>query len=131
MTYGGVFQVAGLADEDGPLVMMPDYSSSPNVQTCTKSSCYPNDDPVQSYTSKGINNGFGYAFYLADTTNYLNRCFASTKALNVIENEVGIPDVSEIDGVSDVTGFLSDVYADLFAARDYIFGFGFGVSVVR
>lgn len=128
VTYGGVFKVDGLADEDGPDVMMPDYSSSPNVKTCTAESCFPDNNVALSFASDGVNLGNGYAFYLCDSTSYLNRCFISSQALTVIENDVG-EELSGFDVVGEGTDFLSQLFSDLFAARDYVLGFGFGVSV--
>mmetsp|Transcript_2262 Transcript_2262/g.3599 ORF Transcript_2262/g.3599 Transcript_2262/m.3599 type:complete len:654 (-) Transcript_2262:40-2001(-) len=129
VTYGGVYQVGGLADENGPLVIMPDYSDSPNVQTCTQENCYPNNNPAESFTSSGVNYGNGYAFYLTDTTSYLHRCFTSTEAYNVIENAVG-ESISDLGDAEDATSFISELYSDLYSARDYVLGFGFGVSVL-
>jgi len=129
VTYGGVYKVDGLADENAPTVEMPDYTNSPNVQTCTQENCYPNNNPAESFTSSGVNYGNGYAFYLTDTTSYLHRCFTSTEAYNVIENAVG-ESISDLGDAEDATSFISELYSDLYSARDYVLGFGFGVSVL-
>mmetsp|Transcript_5580 Transcript_5580/g.8197 ORF Transcript_5580/g.8197 Transcript_5580/m.8197 type:complete len:658 (-) Transcript_5580:1234-3207(-) len=132
VTYGGVYKVDGLADESAPTVEMPDYSNSPNVQTCTQENCYPNNNPKESFTSSGVNSGMGYAFYLSDTTNYLNRCFISSDAYTVIEDAVEDTkdSITDLGAAEDVTSFISELYSDLYSAQNYILGFGFGVSVL-
>ena len=81
-----------------------------------------------------MNAGFGTAFYLADTDDYLGRCIPTTQALSALSELTGVDNLSDIDsyasdGFSLVSEFLTELYTDLVVARDWVLGIGFGGAV--
>jgi len=125
-----VYQVEGqfnqaIVDALGnPPIEMADYSSSPEVRTCTednKNDCYPNDNPAAAVIASAINSGYGYAFFLGDTTNYLHRCIMSSGATDYLVDEAGLESLTDIVPSDDVTDFISSAYSDLYVAQAWLF----------
>lgn len=134
ITYGGLYQT-----EDAWLppdyIQVANYSSSDDAQTCSGveevNTCYPFGSAALSWVSSGINKGFGYAFYAVDTYEVLRRCIADSDAIDELKEIIGSVDVvATSDAGSDDSGFWGNLYGDLFTARLYILGVGFGASVV-
>lgn len=138
VTYSGVWQTSRAALPID-FIQVADYSESENARACTQdttgSTCFPNlDDPVSSWNSRGVRQGSGYAFYAASTYMSMWRCFVTSSAhaelekiLNTPTDGVNLPGLSVLN---DVYAFWNRLYADLWSARAYVLGFGFGVSFV-
>ena len=130
VTYDGIFQVDGLSELPADFIQVADYSTSEDVQTCTLDTCYPNSNPAESWTSAGVRQGFGFAYYAADTYELLWQCFLNDAAEDRIDELVGADGLTRLAVTEDATKFFTKLYADMWAAGYYILGFGFGVSVL-
>jgi choline transporter-like protein 2/4/5 len=131
VTYNGVFQADNGSLSELPLdyIQVGDYSSSTDAISCTDDTCFPQQSPSLSWVSNGVNQGFGYAYYAADSYELLWRCYLTTEASARIEELVS----SQSGGLQiadDASQFFTKLYADLWVARKYVLGFGFGVSVL-
>lgn len=145
ITYGGIWQVQG-GGAELPLdyIQMGDYSQSSDALTCGDNNdvCFPNDSIEESWTSAGINEGYGFAYYAATTYELLYRCYITPEAeARIVEltgrtnstssrnnntgSTVGSSDATYID---DVYTFWGKLYGDIYISRHYILGFGFGLS---
>ena len=124
ITYAGMFQVDGSELPTDYVDVFP-YSGSDAI-ACTVDNCFPNNDPAQSFTSEGINEGFGYAYYIGDTYPLLSRCYLTIAAEKRIEELVSSG--GGLDVADSAYDFWNKLYGDLFVARKYIGIFGFGVS---
>jgi len=131
MTFDGVWQVEG-ALLDPSYVNVANYSKAENVVRCTDTLCYPNpSDPPSSWTTTGINQGLGFAYYAGDTYEVLLRCYYTVDAENEIADAIGPDEVGTgLVPEEDIYDFFNKLYADLWVARYYILGFGFGLSLV-
>jgi len=122
VTYGGIFQLEGYSELDADkIIQIADYSDSNNTVSCTADTCFPNNDPVQAFSSnQGINQGYGYAFYLLDTRPFLNRCLPTIESFQAIQNATGMSvlDVAQLDQA----GFYQRFYSDCWRARAWILG---------
>jgi hypothetical protein len=127
VTYGGVWQTDGaLLEED--FLQVGNYSGSEDVLFCSEDSCFPDSDDVSaSWSSSGVRKGFGYAYYAGDTFELLWRCYYTTQAERQIEEAVsdGSGGLAVVD---DLTAAWNKIFADMYTARRYVFGFGFGLS---
>lgn len=125
ITYGGIYSVEG-AELSPDFVQMADYSTSPDALQCTQQTCFPNaSDPATSWTSDGIAEGNGFAYYVGDSYSVLSRCFLTNAASDRIAQIVGAN--STLAAASDGARIWNNLYADLWTAKAYIFGFGFGL----
>ena len=110
ITYNGTWQTSdGSAQLDPDFLQVADYSNSSDAITCTDELCFPDDAPAASWNSRGVNEGFGFAYYAATTYDALWRCYVTTAATDRIAEQVnatfGVPD--ELDfGI----GALDSVY---------------------
>jgi hypothetical protein len=157
VTYSGIWQVTTeILDENGTtrvggggatlptdFIQVGDYSSAAageeEALSCTTELCYPNSDPAQSWTSAGIQKGFGFAYYAADTYELLWRCYFTDAAIASIEQAVNASTSSSDQNAAEAAGldnvydsayqFWNKLYADLAVSWKYILGFGFGLSV--
>jgi len=140
ITYAGIWQAeTGVGPElAADYIQVGDYSNSSDALACTDATCFPDDDPELSYVSPGVARGFGFAYYAATTYELLYRCYLTTEAENRIAELVG----NETDAVDAARASLTDnalydqvynfwnkLYGDLYVARKYVLGFGFGVSM--
>jgi Plasma-membrane choline transporter len=159
ITYGGVFQVDGaeidlLSSTGGAentdnttgsaslamFIEVADYSASNDSIVCTEELCFPNNSTEESWTSRGINQGYGFAYYIATTYELLYRCYVTSDAEDRIQvltgNKVNTTgngtssDLQQVGAVNDLYNFWNKLYSDLYIARFYIFGFGCGVSLL-
>ena len=163
ITYDGIFQVPGaeidLSSADGGagnavssndtgsasikmFIEVADYSMSNDSITCTEELCFPNNSTEESWTSRGINQGYGFAFYVATTYELLFRCYVTSdaeerlqvltgnKANTTTGNETSSSDSQQVGAANDLYSFWNKLYSDLYLARWYIFGFGCGVSLL-
>ena len=138
VTYDGLFRTSEsfVTSDD---IHVADYSASNDSLTCTQELCYPDDDPEKSYTSWGVNRGNGFAYYALDTYEVLWRCVSTDEAndaLQKIVNPNGATNVSIDELTNNGTfkqgyNFWSNLYADLWLARYFILGLGFGAPLVR
>lgn len=129
ITYAGIFQLEGFSSMDPNFIQVADYSDNDLEKACTPNTCFPNNDPVTAYfADDGINQGYGYAFYVLDTRDFLNRCFPSLESFQTIQNQTGA-DLIGIEELEDF-GFWERFYGDVWTARAWILGFGFGASLV-
>ena len=134
VTYNGIWQTdqAELAPD---FIQVADYSNSDDALTCTTETCFPDTaDPASSWTSEGVSEGFGYAFYAGSTYWALWRCYLLDDAESrmnelVSANETDSSQYVGSDALDDAYAFWNRLYADLWAARAYVLGFGFGVSL--
>ena len=130
MTYGGIWQTNGAIL---PLnyTRVADYASITNdAQFCDQESCFPDpDDVTSSWTSRGVRKGFGYAYYAADTYEVLWRCYYTSEAEKAIENAIS-DGSGGLDIIDDATAVWNKLMGDLWTARKYIFGLGFGLSLI-
>uniref|UniRef100_A0A7S4J5U8 Choline transporter-like protein n=1 Tax=Odontella aurita TaxID=265563 RepID=A0A7S4J5U8_9STRA len=145
ITYGGIYQVTANATLAPDAIQMADYSYSPDAKSCTEgaggiSTCYPFDNARLSWTAPGFNRGFGYAYYALDTVEVLKRCIPNLDAIEKLKTEtqwsVEVQNKTNATGEADWLqivdeggSFWGNLFADLWTARYWIFGFGFGVSL--
>jgi hypothetical protein len=129
VTYGGIWQIEG-AELEPNFIEIADYSNSSDARMCTEETCFPNNSTVESWTSEGISEGYGYAYYAASTYELLNRCILTTNAESALKSIVGENSTSmtESSTVDDIYNFWNKLFGDIYIARKYILGFGFGVS---
>ena len=134
VTYDGVFQLEGFATLDPNFIQVADYSNSSNTKSCTVDKCFPELNPVTAFFSdEGINQGYGYAFYLLDTVSFLNRCFPTIESFKQLQNttEISFFDTKFIDfNELESIGFYERFYGDCYRARVWILGLGFGAALV-
>jgi hypothetical protein len=134
ITYAGVYQ-GNNASLPKNYANMPNYATAYNSSTnytCNSFKCP--TDPQYSWISLGIRMGTGYAYYAMDTIEIFgNRCIVNPNAKKVLEQQVNIPTGSIVNTkfVNNQYEFWKNLYADLFMAKEFIFGFGFLVSLVR
>ena len=89
ITYGGIYQADG-AELSSTFVQMANYSASPDSLECTQDLCFPNSsNPSTSWTSPGIAQGFGFAYYVGDSYPLLSWCFLTNAASDRIAEQVG------------------------------------------
>lgn len=138
ITYDGVWQPSS-GGSQLPLdyVRVADYSNASDVMSCTDAKCW-DTDLYRSPYSPGVRLGYGYAFYAGTTYGVLGRCYMTTAALDRIEEQMDFKIASPTEAASDLLGiaaledayaFWNRVFADLWTARAYVLGFGFGVSL--
>jgi len=125
ITYGGVWQTQG-AELPADFVQIANYTASEDALYCTEETCFPSEQ--QSWTSQGVNEGFGYAYYVGDTYPLLWRCYLTSQAESAIQAEVQA-NSTLVAGEAGYS-FFNNLFADTWTARYYILGFGFGVAVV-
>lgn len=139
VTYSGVWQPSGGSPElPIDFIKVGDYSNASDAKSCTDSTCYPDvSNPKSSWTSfSGVNRGLGYAFYASSTYKALWRCFVTDSAEKSLEEQLGgevvgagdVVALAGVKGLEDSYKFLNRLFADLWAARDYVLGFGLGAS---
>eukprot|EP00538_Stauroneis_constricta_P011380 CAMPEP_0119551812 /NCGR_PEP_ID=MMETSP1352-20130426/4955_1 /TAXON_ID=265584 /ORGANISM="Stauroneis constricta, Strain CCMP1120" /LENGTH=677 /DNA_ID=CAMNT_0007597927 /DNA_START=70 /DNA_END=2103 /DNA_ORIENTATION=- len=134
ITYSGIWQTEdGLAQLDATNLPfeVADYSQSQDALACSTDTCFPNNDPEQSWTSTGINRGFGFAYYVGDTYEFFHRCYLTQDAETSIRQQVGSVDRAIPDDPVEVANndFFVNLYADLWVAKYYILGCGFGIAL--
>jgi hypothetical protein len=138
VTYDGLFQVEG-AELPANAIEIADYSKSNSSMECTENTCFPTGSVELSWVSPGIRKGFGFAYYAASTFELLNHCY-TTKAAERRLAELVEPEAFAINGttthiadnqgiVGDTFDFTTKLFADVYVARKYVFGFGFGLSM--
>jgi hypothetical protein len=199
VTYGGVFQNENAQLSADFITVAPHYNSSnagnsnagnnsttttdDSIMTqdfqCTIETCFGSggnvSDPQQSWTSPGINEGYGIAYYAGDTYPLFQRCYLTQEVKEVkMHKRRNLSMVATIyyyshyihffcflsfpffpqaedqmaayigqDAVSyfpwtpatsyfseSSQQFFTNLYGDLWEARWYILGFGFGASLV-
>uniref|UniRef100_A0A7S1VN07 Choline transporter-like protein n=2 Tax=Grammatophora oceanica TaxID=210454 RepID=A0A7S1VN07_9STRA len=126
ITYDGMWQTDG-AELPAGFVDVANYSDSEDVLSCTDDLCFPNNDPVQSWKSTGINQAFGFAYYVGDSYAVLSRCFLTLDALIAIQDTTNA--TTTLDRIEAGYEFWNNLYADLWTSRAYVLGFGFGLSL--
>ncbi len=130
VTYNGVYQEDGaFLPED--YINIADYSTADNVVTCNNIMC--DTDPANSWNGQGINGGKGFAYYAVDTYEVLKvRCIANPKATEKIKETVNTNnEVLDIESWAKTQEFFSNLYGDIFEARNYILLFGIAAAMVR
>eukprot|EP00521_Asterionellopsis_glacialis_P008273 CAMPEP_0195282694 /NCGR_PEP_ID=MMETSP0707-20130614/1480_1 /TAXON_ID=33640 /ORGANISM="Asterionellopsis glacialis, Strain CCMP134" /LENGTH=664 /DNA_ID=CAMNT_0040341715 /DNA_START=376 /DNA_END=2370 /DNA_ORIENTATION=- len=131
ITYDGIYQLEG-AELAPDFVQMANYSTSNDRINCIneqngKDMCYPDGTVESSWESEGISKGFGWAYYVGDTYPWLQRCYLTDEAEQRISELVQAnTTMSFVDAGYD---FWNDLYADLWTARSYVLGCGFGLGV--
>lgn len=141
VTYSGVHQVDG-AELDPSFIQVGDYSNSSDALSCINDNgddvCFPSgpDGIVESWTSPGIAAGLGFAYYAASTYELFYRCILTSAAEDRIaeltaNNTDTTARTSLVDNqyFDEVYNFWNKLYGDLYIARKYVLGFGFGVSM--
>jgi hypothetical protein len=131
ITYAGIFQpTTGGSELAADFVNVGNYSNSTDAIACTDDTCFPNDSASESWTSDGISQGFGFAYYVGDTYELLYRCYLTDAAEDRIRELTGADESDTgLDVVDDAFGIWSEFYADIYTARKYVFGCGFGLSL--
>jgi hypothetical protein len=148
ITYTGVYQTtSNMAEVPLAFVQVANYSYTldepanatsltifdMNNFQCTDELCF-GDSVTDSFTTTGVNRGFGFAYYLADSYPIFQRCFLTAEARDQIANLTGedlFEDViSTSSDLGEANDFVSHLYGDMWIAKSYIFGFGFGISIV-
>jgi hypothetical protein len=132
ITYAGIWQPDDGSSSElaADFVQVGDYSNSTDALACDADTCYPNDtSPQDSWTSEGISRGFGFAYYVGDTYELLWRCYLTDQAEERILELVDSDGTGGLDLVDDAYALWNNVYADLYTARKYVFGCGFGLSL--
>mmetsp|Transcript_627 Transcript_627/g.1147 ORF Transcript_627/g.1147 Transcript_627/m.1147 type:complete len:656 (-) Transcript_627:236-2203(-) len=136
VTYGGLFQTEG-SFITSEVISIADYSGNDTLQ-CTEALCYPGNDPERSFTSFGVNQGKGYAYYAMDTYEVLWRCLFTEEARTELEtminpngnNNISMIELTNSTYLKQGYNFWSNLYGDLFLTRYYILGLGFGATIV-
>lgn len=150
ITYTGVFQTSYNQSElPADFFQMANYSYTldelnndtslnifeTNNFQCTDDLCF-GSNVAESWSTNGINKGFGFAYYLADSFPLFQRCILSVEAraritnLTDSENDVNEDVIATSSDLEVANDFISHLYGDIWVARSYILGFGFGVSLV-
>jgi hypothetical protein len=92
LTYGGVYQIEG-AELSSSYIgsLMPDYANQSNDSiVCTQQTCFPDPtEPSTSWSSLGISQGFGFAYYIGDSYPLLSYCMLTQNATARILEQVG------------------------------------------
>jgi hypothetical protein len=129
ITYDGIWQTEG-AELEPNFIEVANYSNSTDSRSCTEATCFPNNSAVESWTSEGISEGYGYAYYAATTYELLNRCILTPSAESALSVIVGAntSTTTESSTVDDFYNFWNKFFGDIYIARNYILGFGFGVA---
>lgn len=127
ITYGGIWQAPG-AELAPDFIQMANYSSSEDALYCSEDACFPNNSSQESWTSEGVNEGYGYSYYVGDTYPLLSYCYLTTEAEAAIMEEVQSNSTLQ-QGTPGYT-IWNNLYADCWTARAYILCFGFGVSLL-
>lgn len=128
LTFDGLFQVEG-ATLDTSFIGVPNYNGTDVSQSCTSITCYPNNSPNLAFLSTfGINQGFGFAFFVLDTVPALNRCLPTEDAFVQVQTAINVTILDSFDNLLP-TGLLNNVSSDLWLAKYWVLGFGFGVSL--
>lgn len=130
VTYDGIFQVDG-AELDADFIEVGDYSMSDDAKSCTQDTCFPNDSVELSWMTPGIAKGWSFAYYATTTYELLFRCYTSTQAERRLAELVGdnSTHIVEAGFVEDAFDFTNKLFADVFVARKYVLGLGFGLSM--
>jgi Plasma-membrane choline transporter len=139
ITYDGIFQLDG-AELPKDAIQVGNYSNANASLSCTSNTCFPNDSVELSWVSPGIRKGFGYAYYATSTFELLSRCYttkaAERRLAELVEPEAittgnGTIPTTAVDKnvVQDTFDFTTRLFADVYLARKYVFGFGFGLSM--
>lgn len=129
VTYGGIWQAEG-AELPADFVEMGNYTTSEDALFCSSDKCFPNNKTHESWTSEGINQGFGYAYYVGDTVEILWRCYLTDEAEDAIQEQVESSNATSLVPTGQAGySFWNNFYADIWTARYYVLGFGFGVAV--
>jgi len=130
ITYSGVYQGDG-AWLDADFVQIADYSTSNYTIACTEETC--DTDPNTSWSSEGINGGFGFAWYAVDSFEILGtRCVSNPNAVEELKSIVtnSTSDLSDNENLNEAQLFFAHLYGDVYEARWFILGFGIGVAMV-
>ena len=128
VTYAGMWQPSS-NESELPLDFVqvaPYYVNSSDAIACSDNLCYPDNSPVASWYAAGVNRGFGFAYYVGDTYELFRRCYLTSKANEQIKNKTQAESVLEIP---DPQEMLLNFYTDVWQTKEYVLGFGFGVSV--
>jgi len=130
VTYAGMWQVQNGNQSELPLdfVQVGNYSTSDDAIACTDELCFPNDSPVDSWSSQGIRRSFGFSYYVGDTYQLLWRCYLTSAAEERIAELVSANGTS-LTITDQAYNFYNKLYGDLWVARKYILGFGCGVAL--
>mmetsp|Transcript_37928 Transcript_37928/g.55919 ORF Transcript_37928/g.55919 Transcript_37928/m.55919 type:complete len:694 (+) Transcript_37928:61-2142(+) len=130
VTYSGIWNVE---DQENPFtppedftLLFPDYSSAPSGYQCTNEECYPDGNVTLSFTSDGINEGHGFAYYAVDTYEVLRRCLPDAKATDTLLELTGQSNPSSQDPLPSST---SGLYVDMYTTRAYTLGVGFAIAL--
>mmetsp|Transcript_29058 Transcript_29058/g.47999 ORF Transcript_29058/g.47999 Transcript_29058/m.47999 type:complete len:660 (-) Transcript_29058:147-2126(-) len=127
VTYGGLFQVEN-AEITTDVLQIGNYTGE-DALFCNEEDCYPDpNDPSSSWDSKGVDKGNGFAYYVGDSYPVLSWCFLTIEASDRIDELVGAN--ATLSSVEAGYDFWNDLFADLWTAREYIFGFGFGTALL-
>jgi len=130
ITYGGLYQVEG-SIVPANYISIGNYTNSDDVVYCSQESCYPNaSDPSSSWTTDGVAESFGMAYYAGDTYEVLFRCYYTVDAENEILDLVNAAEEGGLIPDEDAMRVMNKFYADVWVARYYILGVGLGASLV-
>jgi len=134
ITYGGIHQLEGAILEPNFLHIPAYYlnTSNPDTLRCELDNgndiCFPNQDVTQSWSSEGINKGKGFAYYVGESRPILNYCTITETARTSIEDQV--KDNATLTFVDEGIAVWKNIYADIYTARLYVFGVGFGLGIL-
>eukprot|EP00980_Cylindrotheca_fusiformis_P012449 scaffold3054_cov129-Cylindrotheca_fusiformis.AAC.13 len=151
VTYTGIFQTTNnnnnAAQVPADFLQVANYSYTldervndtsfnifdTNNFQCTEDICWGGSIEA-SWSTSGINKGYGFAYYLADSFPLFQRCFLTSDARERISDLTNSKNDLDAVGISDefekANNLISHLYGDVWTARNYIIGFGFGVSLV-
>ena len=130
ITYSGIYQTE-LAELDPDFIQVGDYNSSSDKQECSAESCFPDvNDIPSSFTSEGIDEGRGYAYYVGDTYELFYRCYLTLDAEERIANLTESENEDGLVADQSLNKFWNNLYGDIWTTYPYILGCGFGVSFV-
>ena len=129
ITFGGLYRgtESNITMDD---IEVANYSNAENHMVCDEDLCPTNI--AQSWTSVGVGEGKGFAFYAVDTiVVFGTRCLANPLAIDELEALTEVNNLElDIEAVTEVGHVLSNLYGDVYKSRNYIFLFGFLFSVV-
>jgi len=132
VTYGGLYQPPGSLLPPANAIEIADYSQGEYYRECNERTCFPESNPIKAWTSDGVNEGSGFAFFAVDTSEYMKRCVISRNALGLLVNitkDIGSNEMATSDLKETASDLFGRFFPDIYTARNFIFGFGFGISL--
>jgi hypothetical protein len=95
VTYGGIFQGPDAQLSADFVQIAPHYEANDTndtqnyqctIETCLGTTDTNSTDPAESWSSPGINEGYGFAYYIGDTFPLFQRCYLTQEVRKVVKS---------------------------------------------